>query len=351
MSLDSTPSTGLSVISVTPVSMKSLPAGGSGFLPSLAKSTTACDAHLGHLQRVLLRGRADDAVLDVLHARAAAVDGDDRDVLLLAGGLERLVRARGGGLVDRVDEVDRRVLLEQVLHRRAAALLGAVGHVVADDPRVGLVADLRLVADVDAEALEEALVALHVHRDAVGVEVEHRDLRLLAAFSNVPLAHLPIASAGGVVVGREGDVGGVGAARSACRARSPAGRPGAPCRATGTIAFESLGVIMRPFAPAEIRLSTAATCDLVVAVLLAREGLQLGAELLGLGVGALLHLHEERVRLGLGDQADLDVATAAARRSTPRCRRSRRRHMPRRRRPAPAPSRTATSRAPAADCE
>src|SRR4051794_41433718 len=29
----------------------------------------------------------------------------------------------------------------------------------------------------------------------------------------------------------------------------------------GTIAFESLGVIIRPFAPAEIRLSTAATCD------------------------------------------------------------------------------------------
>ena len=90
--------------------------------------------------------------LTACHAGAAAVDRDDRDVLLLAGRLERLVGAGRGGLVDRVDEVDRRVLLQQVLHRRAAALLGAVGHVVADDPRVVLVADLGLVGDVDAEA-------------------------------------------------------------------------------------------------------------------------------------------------------------------------------------------------------
>ena len=129
--------------------------------------------------------------LTAVDAGAAAVDRDDRDVVLLARRLERLVRARRGRLVDRVDEVDRRVLLQQVLHRGAAAVLGAVGHVVADDPRVGLVADLVLVRDVDAEALEEALVALDVDGDLVGVQVEHRDLRLLALGLELRLGPLP----------------------------------------------------------------------------------------------------------------------------------------------------------------
>ena len=232
MSSDSTPSAGLSVISVTPVSTKSLPSVASGLVPSLAKSDDRLDAHLGHLERVLLRGRADDAVLDVLHARAAAVDRDDRDVLLLAGRLERLVGAGRRGLVDRVDEVDVGVLLQQVLHRRAAALLGAVGHVVADDPRVGLVADLGLVADVDAEALEEALIALHVDRDPVGVEVEHGDLRVLALLLERRLRPLadqqrPPGSCRSRTSRRRRL-----AARSACPARSPAAPPGAPCPAT-----------------------------------------------------------------------------------------------------------------------
>ena len=107
------------------------------------------DAERGHLERELHRGGADDAGLDVVDTGAAAVDRDDGHVLLLAGGLERLVCAGRGGLVDRVDEVDRRVLLQQVLHRGTAAVLGAVGDVVPDDPRVVLVADLGLVADVD----------------------------------------------------------------------------------------------------------------------------------------------------------------------------------------------------------
>src|SRR4051794_2888675 len=41
------------------------------------------DALGGHLQRVLLGGRPDDAVLDVADAGAATVDRDDRDALLL----------------------------------------------------------------------------------------------------------------------------------------------------------------------------------------------------------------------------------------------------------------------------
>jgi hypothetical protein len=98
-----------------------------------------------------------------------------------------------------------------VLHRRAAALLGAVGHVVTHDAGVVLVADLGLVADVDAEALQEALVS---------------------------------AASGGSVC-----VSSATTSRPAWRALSRA----------GTIAFESFGVIMKPLAPAEMRLSTAWT--------------------------------------------------------------------------------------------
>src|SRR5690606_39944782 len=45
---------------------------------------------------------------------------------------------------------------------------------------------------------------------------------------------------------------------------------------------------------------------LVVSVDLAGVGLQLDAELLGLGGGAFLHLDEERVDVGLGDKAGGD---------------------------------------------
>ncbi len=215
--------------------------------------------------------------LDVLHARAAAVDGDDRHVLVLAGGLERLVGAGRGGLVDRVDEVDRRVLLEQVLHRRAPALLGAVGHVMADDPRVLLVADLGLVGDVDAEALEEALVALDVDRHAVRVEVEHRDLGLLAVLIERALGPLADRQAGGVVVGRVGDVGRVG--RLGLRVQRDHQQAGlARLVQRG---HDRLGVAGRDHQA--LRAGRDQALDgrdlrLVVAVLLAREGLHGGAE-------------------------------------------------------------------------
>src|SRR3954453_4065177 len=89
------------------------------------------DTLLGHLQRVLLGGGAELAGLARGHARAPAVDRDDRDVVLLAGRLQRGVRARRRRLVDRVHEVDRRVLLQEGLHRRTAAVLGALGQGVA----------------------------------------------------------------------------------------------------------------------------------------------------------------------------------------------------------------------------
>ena len=70
-----------------------------------------------------------------LDALAAAVDRDDRHALLLAGGLQRRVAAVSGRLVDRVDDVDLVGLLQDVLHRRAAALGRAGGDVGADDLR------------------------------------------------------------------------------------------------------------------------------------------------------------------------------------------------------------------------
>ena len=57
------------------------------------------------------------------------------DALLLAGRLQRGVAAVSGGLVDGVDEVDLVGLLQDVLHRLAAALGRALGHVGADDLR------------------------------------------------------------------------------------------------------------------------------------------------------------------------------------------------------------------------
>jgi hypothetical protein len=64
--------------------------------------------------------------------------------------------------------------------------------------------------DVDAEAVEEALVALHVDGDLVGVEVQHGDLRLLAVLGELRLRPLPDQLAGLVVVGGEGGVHRVG---------------------------------------------------------------------------------------------------------------------------------------------
>src|SRR4051794_26640731 len=51
-------------------------------------------------------------------------------------------------------------------------------------------------------------------------------------------------------------------AGSVCVSSATTSRPAARALSSeGTIAFESFGVIIRPFAPAEIKFSTAATCD------------------------------------------------------------------------------------------
>ena len=59
VSWDATPVCGWSVIRLTPVSTKVLPAVASGLVPSLANCGDRVDALLRHLQRVLLRGGAE----------------------------------------------------------------------------------------------------------------------------------------------------------------------------------------------------------------------------------------------------------------------------------------------------
>src|SRR5258708_11486851 len=94
-----------------------------GLLAGLGEFNDGLDALRCHQQRKLHRGRTDDTRLDVLDARTAAVDRDDDGALVLADRLQRLVGARRRRLVDGVDDVDFGLLLQQVLHGLAAALL------------------------------------------------------------------------------------------------------------------------------------------------------------------------------------------------------------------------------------
>ena len=134
-----------------------------------------------------------------------------------------------------------------------------------------------------AEALEEALVALHVHRHAVRVEVEHRDLRLLAVLLERALGPLADRQPGRVVVGRVGDVGRVG--RLGLRVE----RDDQQTRLARLIerGHDRLRVARRDHQA--LRAGRDQALDgrdlrLVVAVLLAREGLHLRADALGRGV-------------------------------------------------------------------
>ena len=176
-------------------------------LAGLGVLDAGLDAHRGHLQRVLLRGRGDHAGAHVLDAVAAAVDRDDDHALVLAGLLQRVVGAGRGGLVDRVDEVDVGRLLQAVLHRRLA--LGAVAEAVGHADHLGVLAELVAlrVGRRQAEALQEAVVALRADRVA-GEQVERDDLGRLAAERR--LGVLADQHAGLVVVGGEERVGGVG---------------------------------------------------------------------------------------------------------------------------------------------
>src|SRR6266511_5394670 len=264
------------------------------------------DALLRHLQRVLLRGRRDLAVLDGLHARAAAVDRHDHDVLVLARGLEGVVGAEGGRLVDGVDQVDAGVLLQAVLHRGLALGLVAGGVLAADDLRAGGQLGGVLVDAGRAVAVEEAVMAQHADRDA-GRQVEGGDLGRLAGLGG--LCVLADEHAGLEVVGGEQRVGGVlRLGGGVLRDHQHAGVARLLDRGD-----DRLGVArgdQDPLDPGRDHVLDGGDLAGVVAVELAGGRQQLGALGLGLLLGALLHLDEERVGLGLGDEPHLDLAAA-----------------------------------------
>src|ERR1700704_491251 len=164
------------------------------------------DALGRHQQRKLHRGRADHPILHIAHAGAAAVDRNDQHTLFAADRAQGLIGPGRGRLVDGVDHRDARILLQQILHRLAAALFAAERDIMSDDAGILLVADPGGIADIDAEALEEALIAGDGDRDLIHIEIEQGDLGrrcLRAQGLGGPLADQ---LAGPEIIGGEGDV-------------------------------------------------------------------------------------------------------------------------------------------------
>src|SRR6266576_2295199 len=167
-----------------------------------------------HEQRILLRGGADDALLDHLDSGATAVDCDDQHALLLARRLERTIASVRGGLVDRIHEVDLGSLLENVLHRLTAGWFGVRSSVA--------------ILAVEALSPSDAFAHWPINRPALKLSVAK------------------LASA--AVIGSSG-VSRVITSTPALRAFST----------VGTIAVESLGTSRMPLAPAFTNASIAAT--------------------------------------------------------------------------------------------
>ncbi|MCY1296667.1 hypothetical protein D9M70_460650 [compost metagenome] len=260
----------------------------------------------------MLRGGADDTFSDRLDARATAVDRDDQHVLLLADGLQRLIGANGGRLVDGVDHVDVGILLQKVFHRLAATFFVAVGDVVADDARIIFVADLVRILRVDAEAHHEALVAQDVDRRLRRRQIEEADLGGLGTVTHGGSGPLADELAGNQVVSGEGRIG------SRCRIERRIERDH---QKTGFLRLldlidDRLGVgggdqdALGAIGDAGFDCSHLAV---VVAVDLAGIGLQRHAEFLRLGGSTLLHLDEEGVGVGLGNEAGADISSLCRR--------------------------------------
>ncbi len=139
------------------------------------------------------------------------------DALVLARRLQRRIAAVGRRLVDRIDDVDLVGLLQDVLHRLAAALGRALRDVGADDLRAVALRVVLGILDRDAEAGEEAVVALVVDRRLVGGEVEGGDLGGLRLVAERRLRPLADQLARLEVVGADIGVGGVGRIERQCR--------------------------------------------------------------------------------------------------------------------------------------
>ena len=167
-----------------------------------------------------------------------------------------------------------------------------------------LVADFGRVADVDAEALEEALVAGDVDRDLARVQVEHarswrsRPRRRAWPSPTGRSARRPGGCRSRTWRPRRWR------ARAACRARSPGCPRHAPSGSSARSPSSRSGVIRMALAPAAMRFSMAATWESLSPSCLPANDCSSAPSSAALASRALLHLHEERVRVGLGDQAD-----------------------------------------------
>ncbi len=170
------------------------------------------------------------------------------------------------------------------------------------------------IGDLDAEPFQESVVAEIIDRRLVGGEIERRDLGGLHAIgAERGLGPLSDELTGLEIIGREGRIGRVdrierciqhddeqtGVARLLDRRHD-----GARIRWDQ---HESLGT-------SGDQIFDGLNLSVVVAVDLARIGLQRDAEFLRLGLGAFLHLDEERVDVGLRDQADDFLVGRKARR-------------------------------------
>ena len=170
----------------------------------------------------------------------------------------------------------------------------AVGH--ADDlGGAGQLVGLGVIG-LQAEAAHETVVALRAHRVA-GEQVQRGDLGGLAAQGR--LGVLANQHAGLVVVGGEQ---GVGAVERAVQRNH--------LHALGLHFFHgrddgiAAGGDQNGLGAGGSHVFQGGDLAGGVAVGLAGSGQQLGAGLLGFGLGAFLHLDEEGVGFGLGDQAD-----------------------------------------------
>ncbi len=232
----------------------------------------------------------------------------DHVVRGLAERLERLHGPTSGGLVDGVQEVDVRVGLEQPLHGADAVHLVAVAGLRTSDARVRLVTDEVDVTDVDAEALQEALVALDADdRLALGtVDVDEADDGIFGSVAELGLGPLADEQAGLEVVRGEGDVPrrppGSVLVSSAMTIR-PASR--AASMAGVTPALD--GAMRMVVAPRETAFSMQAVCPSGSGSIFAPAGMQVGADLRGAGFRALDHPDPERVDVLLDDELDVDA--------------------------------------------
>lgn len=233
---------------------------------------------------------------------------------LAAQRLERLEGAGGGRFVDGVDDVDRGVGRQQVVHAPPAALFRAVGHVVADDARVALVAAAVGVGLVDAETFQKTLIAQDADRGLRDVDVQHPDTRVVRGVAQLRLRPPADQLAGEEVVGGERGVGGVDGGRR--RVQRDHQKPRVVRLLDGAGDRRRVGRgdrdALRAIEDAGLnRLHL----RLAIAVELAGERLAIDAQRLSLREGALAHLHEKGACVGLGDQTGADGMVVGLRRA------------------------------------